>query len=60
MKPIQFLKETYTEMKQVNWPTGYKALVYTITILLLSIGLGYMLSGFDAIFAEMIRKFILK
>jgi preprotein translocase SecE subunit len=60
MKPIQFLKETYAEMKQVSWPTGRKALVYTIVILLLSVGIGYMLSGFDAGFRELIRMFVLK
>ena len=59
MKPIQFLKETYTEMKQVSWPTGRKALIYTIAILLFSVGLGYVLSGFDAGFSELLKRFVI-
>lgn len=60
MKPIKFLKETYAEMKEVSWPTGRKATIYTIVILLFSVGLGYLLSGFDAVFRELIRTLILK
>lgn len=60
MKPIQFLKETQQELRHVVWPTRTRAILYTIIIILFSLGIAYMLGGFDALFRTILRTFIIK
>lgn len=60
MKPIQFLKETKSEMKHVTWPTRRRAAIYAVLIILFSIALGYTLGGFDSLFGELLKKIIIK
>lgn len=58
MSIVSFLKETRSELRHVTWPTRTKAFIYTIIIILFSVGLGYMLGGFDAIFRVVLRSII--
>ncbi len=60
MKPIQFLKETRTELRHVVWPTRRRALLYAIIIILFSLALGYMLGGFDALFRELLKSVVVR
>lgn len=58
--PLQFLKETRSEMKAVTWPTRRKALLYATVIVIFSLGLGYVLAGFDVFFREILKTLIIK
>ncbi len=58
MKIKSFLKQTYTEMKQVVWPSRKRAVIYAIVVILFSAGLGYLLFGFDALFGVLLQKLV--
>ena len=59
-KPIQFLKETRAELKQVTWPSRSKAILYTVIVLLFSVAVGYLLGGFDLLLQGALRSIIVK
>ena len=50
-KVIEFLKETKTELKHVNWPTRSQTLFYTLVTVFLSIFVAYFLGFFDYLFS---------
>ncbi len=58
MKVLAFLKETRLELTNVTWPTRRRALGYAAIIILFSVGVGYLLSGFDAIFRELLKSIV--
>ncbi|MBP6974934.1 MAG: preprotein translocase subunit SecE [Candidatus Pacebacteria bacterium] len=60
MKAIQFLKETKIELRHVVWPTRRRALTYALIIIVFSLALGYMLSGFDVLFRELLKTVVVR
>lgn len=52
---ITFLKQTRTEMGNVIWPRRSKAFIYALVVIVFSLGIGYTLGGFDALFAAVLR-----
>lgn len=50
-KVIEFLKETKTELKHVNWPTRSQTFFYTLVTVFLSIFVAYFLGFFDYLFS---------
>ena len=60
MKPIQFLKDTRTELKHVVWPTRTRAITYAAIIIGFSLGLGYLLGAFDTLFQEILKTIFIK
>ncbi|HWC57417.1 MAG TPA: preprotein translocase subunit SecE [Candidatus Paceibacterota bacterium] len=60
MKPLQFLKETRNELKHVIWPTRFRAITYTIIIIVFSLAVGYLLGGFDQLFRVILRSVVIK
>ncbi|MBY0328707.1 preprotein translocase subunit SecE [Patescibacteria group bacterium] len=53
-----FLKETRNEMKHVVWPSRTRTIAYTVVIIVLSVAIGYGLSGVDGIFRSALRSII--
>ncbi len=60
MKFVQFLKETRLELTNVNWPSRRRAIIYTAIIILFSVGLGYLMGGFDTLFREILKLIVVK
>jgi preprotein translocase subunit SecE len=60
MKPIQFLKDTRTELRNVVWPTRTRAITYGLIIIGFSLGLGYLLGAFDMLFKEVLKVLFIK
>ena len=58
MKFIKFLKETKGEMKQVTWPSRRHLILYTVVVIIFSIGLGYLLGAFDTLFHAGLRSLL--
>jgi preprotein translocase SecE subunit len=58
MKFIKFLKETRGEMKQVTWPSRRHLILYTVVVIIFSIGLGYLLGAFDTLFHAGLRSLL--
>ena len=45
-------------MKKVNWPTRAETLRYTVTVILVSLGVAAVLGAFDFIFTSILQTFI--
>ncbi len=57
---IQYIKETQVELKHVSWPTRRQAIVFTIVVILVSIGVSFFLGVFDYTFNYLLEKFLIK
>ncbi len=57
-KITDYLKETKTELKHVNWPTRRQTLYYTLIVVVISILVAYFLGIFDFIFSQGLVKLI--
>jgi preprotein translocase SecE subunit len=44
---IQYIKETQVELKHVSWPTRNQAIVFTIVVILVSVGTALFLGFLD-------------
>ena len=54
-----FLKETRIELKKVTWPSREDTLRYTITVVIVSLGVAVFLGGLDYLFQWVLNTFIL-
>ena len=59
-KAIQFLKDTRAEMKQVSWPSRNRAIIYAVAVIVISVGVGYLLGGFDTLLQSALKTIVLK
>jgi len=50
----QFIKQTKSELKLVNWPTRKQTTVFTIMVIIMSLGVAYTLGFFDFIFTKLL------
>ncbi len=53
-----YLKETKTEFKHVNWPTKSQTILYTMIVVVISVIVAYVLGLFDFAFARLLEKLI--
>jgi len=60
MSIATFLRETRTELRHVVWPSRRRTFAYTIIIIVVSLGLGYLLNGVDLGFRALLAHFIVK
>lgn len=58
-KIITFLRESYLEMKKVNWPTRNETIKYTLIVIGISLAVAAFLGTIDFIFTTLLNKFIL-
>ena len=58
MKIIEYIKDTRAEMEHVAWPTRKQAIVYSIAVVLVSVGVALFLGLFDYIFARLLTLFV--
>jgi preprotein translocase subunit SecE len=56
----QFLREAYSEMKKVSWPTREQTIQYTILVIVISILVAIFLGVLDYMFGSFIKDVILK
>jgi len=59
-KLTQYLKETKTELKKVNWPTRRDTVRFTATVIFISLFIAVLLGGFDYIFRNILFIFLNK
>ncbi|MEK7650852.1 MAG: preprotein translocase subunit SecE [Patescibacteria group bacterium] len=50
-----YFRETRVELRQVTWPTRRQTLVYTIVVVVLSLGVALFLGLFDVIFSWLLK-----
>jgi len=58
MKILDYIKETKAEMKHVNWPTRKQAVVFTVIVVAVSIGVSLFLGFFDFIFSLALKQIL--
>ncbi len=59
MKIVDYIKDTRSELKHVSWPTRKQAIVFTVIVILISIGVSLYLGVFDALFSLGLEKVVL-
>jgi len=57
--PVNFLKETYDELKKVVWPTREEVVRLTLVVIAVSVIIGIYIGGIDYIFTK-ITELIVK
>lgn len=55
---IQYVKDTQGELRHVAWPTRLQTIVYTILVVLISIGVSLYLGLFDYLFTTGLARFL--
>ena len=56
--PINYLKESRTELAKVVWPTRTVTLRLTLLVLIVSVIVGAYIAGLDALFTKITENFI--
>ena len=56
---IQYIKDTQGELRHVAWPTRVQTIVYTVLVVLISIGVSLYLGLFDYLFTTGLSRFLL-
>lgn len=59
-KLTNFLREVYSEMKKVSWPSRQETVKYTLIVIGVSLAVAFFLGGLDFIFTWVLDKFILR
>lgn len=59
-KITQFLREAYSEMKKVSWPSREQTIQYTTLVIVISITVAVFLGILDYMFGSFIKDVILK
>ncbi|MCX6736921.1 MAG: preprotein translocase subunit SecE [Candidatus Parcubacteria bacterium] len=57
-KTIKYFKESWAELKKVNWPTRQETIKHSLAVIGLSAIVGLFLTGTDSIFKIMVRLII--
>lgn len=55
----QYISDTKSEMKHVNWPTRKQTIVYTILVIVISVVVSLYIAGLDTVFTALFTKFVL-
>lgn len=58
MKLITYVKESYTELKKVTWPTKEQVVNYTIVVIVTSVIFAIILGIMDLFFSKGVEKFV--
>jgi preprotein translocase subunit SecE len=59
MRIVDYIRDTKAELKHVSWPTRRQAIVYTVIVILISVGVSFYLGLFDALFSFGLEKVVL-
>ncbi len=55
---INYLKDTYAELKHVSWPTNKQSVVYTALVIGISIIVALFVGLFDFVFSKGLDWFV--
>lgn len=56
--PVKFLQETYSELKQVVWPTRQEVLRLTLIVITISVIVGAYIGVLDALFTTIMEALL--
>ena len=55
---INYLKDTYAEIKHVSWPTNRQTIIYTVLVVVVSVLASMYLGLFDTVFLKGLNWFV--
>jgi preprotein translocase subunit SecE len=58
-KIIDFVKESYIELRKVTWPSRQQVINYTVVVIFISVAVAFFLGSLDMTFSYVIKKFLL-
>lgn len=58
MSITEYIKDTRGEMEHVTWPTRRQAIIYSIAVAIVSVGVAFSLGLFDYIFGRLLTLFV--
>ena len=58
MHPVRFLKETWSELKLVQWPTRQATIKLTAIVITISILVGAYVGGLDYLFTSLLKTIV--
>lgn len=56
--PVQFIRETFDELRKCVWPSREETARLTMVVIVLAIAAGFFLGGLDRVFAELFNRVI--
>ena len=59
MSLISYIKETKGELKHVSWPSRRQATIFTVVVVIISLGTAAYLGAFDWVFTSLLKTFVL-
>ena len=57
-KAIEFIKESYIELRKVTWPSKQEVVNYTVTVIFISIAVAVFLGVLDMGFSSIIERIL--
>ncbi len=57
---IQYLHDSYVEMRSVVWPTKKQTIVHTIMVIVFSVIIALFLGSLDILFSFILEKTLIK
>ncbi len=57
-KAIEFIKESYIELRKVTWPSKQEVINYTVTVIFISIAVAVFLGALDMGFSSVIERIL--
>lgn len=58
--PVQFIRETYEELRKCVWPSREETARLTMVVIVLAVAAGFFLGGLDRVFAELFDRVIFR
>lgn len=55
---LQFIRDTYTELKKVVWPTRQQTVNLSTLVVIASVAVGLVLGVIDWVFTELMRRYL--
>ena len=55
---FRFLKDTYTELRKVVWPTREQTIHLSTLVIVVSLAVGVALGALDGLFTEIMKRFL--
>ncbi|MSQ32043.1 MAG: preprotein translocase subunit SecE [Dehalococcoidia bacterium] len=52
---MRYISDVFGELKKVTWPAREEAWRLTVTVIMITMGVGLILGGIDYLFAEFIK-----
>lgn len=58
-KIVSYFKESFVELKKVNWPTRKETVRLTVIVIIISLVVAFFLGFFDIFFSYILRSILL-